>query len=124
MCVCASVLVCARAGGCWRVYLASCIRKKNKHTHTDEFGKGQEQRRERRRVRHVALLNVPSTDNCSLYTRKILILAQGPSNLAGSGAPAFLQVQEDDQSSLPMSLVASLDTVPVTCCVPLHMMVY
>ena len=25
---------------------------------------------------------------------------------------------EDDQSSLPMSLVASLDTVPVTCCVP------
>ena len=72
---------------------------------TDEFGKGQEQRRERRRVRHVALLNVPSTDNCSLYTRKILILAQGPSNLAGSGAPAFLQVQEDDQSSLPGSFV-------------------
>ena len=30
---------------------------------------------------------------------------------------ALLQVQEDDQSSLPMSLVASLDTVPVTCCV-------
>ena len=29
-----------------------------------------------------------------------------------------LQVQEDDQSSLPMPLVASLDTVPVTCCVP------
>ena len=32
----------------------------------------------------------------------------------------LLQVQEDDQSSLPMSLVASLDTVPVTCCVPLQ----
>ena len=30
----------------------------------------------------------------------------------------LLQVEEDDQSSLPMSLVASLDTVPVTCCVP------
>ena len=32
----------------------------------------------------------------------------------------LLQVQENDQSSLPMSLVASLDTVPVTCCVPLQ----
>ena len=33
--------------------------------------------------------------------------------------PGLLQVQEDDQSSLPMPLVASLDTVPVTFCVPL-----
>ena len=32
----------------------------------------------------------------------------------------LLQVQEDDQSSLPMSQVASLDTVPVICCVPLQ----
>ena len=30
----------------------------------------------------------------------------------------LLQVQEDDQTSLPMSMVASLDTVPMTCCVP------
>ena len=51
------------------------------------------------------------------------------SNLASSGAwlfliwsaqgPDLLQVQEDDQSSFPMPQVASLDTVPVTCCVPL-----
>ena len=32
----------------------------------------------------------------------------------------LLQAPEDDQSFLPMSLVASLDTVPVTCCVPLQ----
>ena len=32
----------------------------------------------------------------------------------------LLQVQEDDQSSLPMSQVASLDTVPVICCVALQ----
>ena len=54
------------------------------------------------------------------------------SNLVSSGAwlfviwsahwPDLLQVQEDDQSSLPMPLVASLDTVPVTCCVPLHVL--
>ena len=54
------------------------------------------------------------------------------SYLASSGAwlfliwsakgPDLLQVQEDDQSSLPMPLVASLDTVPVTCCVPLHVL--
>ena len=54
------------------------------------------------------------------------------SNLASSGAwlflvwsaqgPDLLQVQEDDQSSLPMPLVASVDTVPVTCCVPLHVL--
>ena len=54
------------------------------------------------------------------------------SNLASSGAwlfanlvskgPDLLQVQEDDQSSLPMPLVASWDTVPVTCCVPLHVL--
>ena len=33
---------------------------------------------------------------------------------------AAMQVQEDNQSSLPMPLLASLDTIPVTCCVPLH----
>ena len=36
--------------------------------------------------------------------------------------PDLLQVQEDDQSSLPMPLIALLDTVPVTCCVPLHVL--
>ena len=30
-----------------------------------------------------------------------------------------MQVQEDDQSFLPVSLVTSLDTAPVTCCVHL-----
>ena len=32
--------------------------------------------------------------------------------------PGILQVQEDDQTSLPVSLAASLDTAPLTWCVP------
>ena len=60
-----------------------------------------------------------------LYAKTLALIlpAQGPgsSNLVSTG-PDLLQVQEDDQSSLLMPLVASLDTVPVTCCVPLHVL--